>query len=392
MRWADKLKAALFGQTGFLDGEIIIPIPESVYIKELAKYTAISLIASAISLCEIVVYEKGEKVKNGDWYSLNVRPNPNESAPQFWHKVVEKMMQAEKGKGALVFLQNGNLYCADEYNIKEKRPFKMTGNLYDGVVVDNLQLNKTFTSRDVMIFKIEQGQGNVFVDLMYNDVSKIVSAAMNEYANENITRWKFKVNAREAGSEEFQKNWQNKLQNSVKKYVKGETQVFVEYDDRVLEPVDMKSATGKVSAGDNVQLINQVFELVGRAYHIPPGLMTAGNYNVQDLIDQFLTFCVDPPADMIGKTLTGAYGEDNFKAGNYYKVDTSKIKHFDIFSMAPNVDKLISSGFASVNEVRQAADWDAAGDPDDPDNWLNQHILTKNYEKGGNPGEEQNPV
>ncbi len=394
MGWADKLKAALFGETkGFLDGEIIIPIPESVYIKELAKYTAISLIASAIALCEIVVYVKGKRVKNGDWYSLNVRPNPNESAPQFWHKVVEKMLSADKEKGALVFIQNGNLYCADEYNIREKRPFKMTGNLYDGVIVDDQQLNKIFTSRDVMIFKLEQFQGNLAVDLMYSDVSKIVTAAMSEYANENITRWKFKINAREAGSEEFQKQWQSKLQESVKKYVKGETQVFVEYDDRVLEPVDMKTGTsGKVSAGDNVQLINEVFELVGRAYHIPPGLMTAGNYNVQDLMDQLLTFCVDPPAEVIGKTLTGAYGEESFRDGNYYRVDTSKIKHFDIFSMAANVDKLISSGFASVNEVRQAADWDAAGDPEDPDNWLNQHILTKNYEKGGSPGEKQNDV
>ena len=395
MGWADKLKAALFGQpgTGFLDGEVIIPIPESVYLKELAKYTAVSLIASAISMCEIVVYEKGKRVKNGDWYSLNVKPNPNESAPMFWHKVVENMLMADKGKGAFVFIQNGNLYCADTYCIKEKRPFKLTGNLYDGVVVDGLQLNKTFTSKGVMLFKIEQAQGNIFVDLMYNDVSKIVSAAMSQFANENITRWKFKVNAREAGSEEFQKQWQNKLKRSVQQYVKGETQVFVEYDDRILEPVDMKTGTGgKVSAGDNVQLINQVFDLVARAYHIPSGLMTAGNYNVQDLMDQFLTFCVDPPAEVIGKTLTGAYGEDSFRAGNYFRVDTSKIKHFDIFSMAPNVDKLISSGFASVNEVRQAADWDAAGDPDDPDNWLNQHILTKNYEKGGNPGEKQDTV
>ena len=118
-------------------------------------------------------------------------------------------------------------------------------------------------------------------------------------------------------------------------------------------------------------------------YHIPPGLMTTGNYNISDLVTQFLTFVVDPTADMISKTLTAAYGKDEFIKGNYYRVDTSKIKHFDIFGMASDVDKLISSGFASVNEVRRAADWDPAGDPEDADNWLNQHILTKNYEKEG---------
>lgn len=391
MSWAERLRNALFGSRGFLDEEVIVPIPEAVYIKELAKYTAISLIASALSLCEILVYENGKKVRNGDWYSLNVKANPNESAPQFWHKVVEKMLTAGDGKGALVFIQNGNLYCADDYNVKEKRPFKLTGNLYDGVVIDDLQLGKTFTSRDVMLFKIEQIQGNLTVDLMYNDISKIVAAAMAGYQDANIKRWKFKVNAREAGSETFQKQWQEKLKNSVKQFVSGDTQVFVEYDDRALDPIDMKSS-GTASAGDNVQLINQVFDIVGRAYHIPPGIMTAGNYNVQDIMDQFLTFCVDPIAGVISNTLTGSYGQDSFREGNYFRVDTSKIKHFDIFSMAPNIDKLISSGFASVNEVRAAADWDAAGDPEDPDNWLNQHILTKNYEKGGDPGEEQDKI
>lgn len=387
MSWYDSLRN-LFSRKGFLDGEIIVKIPEQAYIKELALYSAVSLIANAISQCEILVYENGKQVRNGNWYSLNVQANTNESASQFWHKVIENMLLAGEGKGAFVFISGGNLYCADSYNIKERRPFKATGNLYDGIIVDTLELNRTFTGRDSMIFKLENRQANTLIDGMYADLSGLIASAVAGYKGANVPKWKFIIDSREAGSEQFQQQWQSKLKASIERYVSGTDQVYVEYEGRKLEPV----ASGQVSsasAEDNVKLINEVFDLVARAYHIPPGLMTAGNYNLTDVMTQFLTFTIDPIADMIGKTLTAAYGQADFERGNYFRVDTSKIIHFDVFAMASNVDKLISSGFASVNETRKAADWDAAGDPDDPYNWLNNHILTKNYVVGGEQNEAE---
>ena len=391
MSWTDKIREVLFGKAGFLDGEIIVNVPEEVYIKEFAVYSCVSLIANAISQCEILVYENHKQVHNDNWYSLNVQANVNESASHFWHKVVERMLTAPAGKGALVFVgQNGGLYCADEYSIKEKRPFKAAGNLYDGVVVDDFQMNKIFTARDVMLFKLENSQGNQAVTDLYATLSKLVSTAFQHYKDANIQRWKFKVDAREAGTEDFQKEWQGKLQEAVKKYVKGDTSVYVEYTGKVLEPLNLaQSATANAAAvTDSISVVDKTFEMIAKAFHIPPGLVTVGNYNINDVITQFLTFAIDPIADMIGKTITAAYGQEAFTKGNYFRVDTSKIKHFDIFGMASDVDKLISSGFATINEVRRAADWDYAGDPEDENSWLNQHILTKNYEKGGGTSNE----
>ena len=200
MSWTDTLREALFGKSGYLDGEIVINVPETVYIKELAMYSAVSLIANAISQCEILVYENGKQVRNENWYSLNVQANVNESASRFWHKVIERMLYADNDKGAFVFVSNGNLYCADSYQIREKRPFKAAGNLYDGVVVDDLALNKTFTAKEVMIFKLEQNQANLAVANMYSDLGSIISSALTHFKDSNVQRWKFKIDAREAGN------------------------------------------------------------------------------------------------------------------------------------------------------------------------------------------------
>ena len=56
-------------------------------------------------------------------------------------------------------------------------------------------------------------------------------------------------------------------------------------------------------------------------------------------------------------------------------MDTSGVNHVDIFDMAGNIDKLISSAFMSIDEVRDRADLDQLGEE-----WSRRHVLTKNYE------------
>ena len=112
--------------------------------------------------------------------------------------------------------------------------------------------------------------------------------------------------------------------------------------------------------------------------------------NMNDIVKSFLTFGVDPYADMIGKVLTGQYGMEEWLEGNYYKVDTSTVNHVDIFDMADKIDKLISSSFACVDEVREKSGLDRLDEE-----WSSRHLLTKNYEfidkqnlQGGEKGEQ----
>ena len=53
---------------------IQIDIPTEIYVKELAIYTATSLIANAISQSEIKVYKSGKSVQDEDYYSLKHVP------------------------------------------------------------------------------------------------------------------------------------------------------------------------------------------------------------------------------------------------------------------------------------------------------------------------------
>lgn len=59
--------------------------------------------------------------------------------------------------------------------------------------------------------------------------------------------------------------------------------------------------------------------------------------------------------------------------GNYLRIDTTTIIHFDMFANAANVEKLIGSGAYSINDVRAAAGQDEINE-----DWANLHWLTLN--------------
>ena len=86
---------------------------------------------------------------------------------------------------------------------------------------------------------------------------------------------------------------------------------------------------------------------------------------------------VDPLVDMLQEEINRKRnGYDGFSKGTYIKIDTSCIKHIDLFDVATAIDKLIGSGAFCVNDIRIAAGAEPINE-----SWAWQHWITKNYEK-----------
>ena len=69
------------------------------------------------------------------------------------------------------------------------------------------------------------------------------------------------------------------------------------------------------------------------------------------------------------------HGKAAFLENSYLKIDTTCIKHTDIFSIADQADKLISDGIYSVDDLRAKL-----GEIPLNTWWSKQHVRTKNYE------------
>lgn len=351
-------------------GTVTIDIPTSLYYKELALYTASSLIENAISKCEFKTYEEGKPVKKEDYYLLNVAPNKNENSSYFWHKVVRRAIR--NPKGALVVEIRGQLHCAKDFSIKEERP--ILGNLYDGVILEGgLQLNKVFQADEVYLFKMEDQNARILIDGLYEDYEKLLQTAARAFCDTNGRKFKFKVAGVKQGDDKFAEEFKEVIAKEIKAYMENNYATYVEYEGEELEEQTEKQRT---TSDDMIKLRKDMFEMVGQAFKIPQALMTGNVTSVKDVLDVFLTLTVDPWADMIAEVLNKRSTVWEYMRGNYYKADTGKIKHRDMFDLAVSIEKIVGSSVFNPDEVREELDRSALNTE-----WSQQYYMTKNFAK-----------
>lgn len=370
MAWINNFLEKLFPTKATIGGDpstIVIDIPAELYYKELAVYTATSLISGAIARSEIKVMENGKSVKNADYYLLNVSPNRNETASLFKTKLINKVIREGK---ALVVSVGGSLYVADSFNVEKERP--ILGDIYTGVTVGNLTLDKVFTQDNSYMFCLNNVNVTNLITGMYEDFGKILSSAAKAFRNSNGQKYKIHIEGVKAGDEEFNEEFNNFISQQLKSYMQGENAVYPEFDGYQLTHDD---SVGTKEANDFISLKQDMFRTVAHAFHIPDSLLTGNITNMEDIMAAFLSFGVDPYAQMLEETLNKVSGVDNYLKGNSYRVNTGKVKHRDIFDVAVGVSNLISSCVMCVDEIREELDYAPLNTE-----WSKKHFITKNFE------------
>ena len=347
---------------------VVGEIKAEIYYKELALYTAITLIANAISKCEIKTYKNNKEVKEQLYYTLNISPNANQNSSQLWHKVIEKMVYDEK---ALVLDINDKLYCADSFSTD---PNPILGDKYNGIRIDTLNLNHTFKSKEVLLLKLDDMHLKKLIDGLYEQYGLLLSYAIKSFKKSNSIKYKLKMSNIKAGDEKFNRLFEEVIKKQLKTFLENDNAVYPEFEGYDLQDISPKNNIKDTS--DIRELRKEIFEIVGQTFKIPTSLMLGNITNMNEIVKVFLTFCIDPIADMISEELTRkVFSFEEWQKGYYIKVDTSTINHIDVLDVAEKVDKLIASGTMCIDEVRGILDL-AELDSD----FSKTHFITKNYD------------
>ena len=347
---------------------VVGEIKAEIYYKELALYTAITLIANAISKCEIKTYKNNKEVKEQLYYTLNISPNANQNSSQLWHKVIEKMVYDEK---ALVLDINDKLYCADSFSTD---PNPILGDKYNGIRIDTLNLNHTFKSKEVLLLKLDDIHLKKLIEGLYEQYGLLLSYAIKSFKKSNSIKYKLKMSNIKAGDEKFNRLFEEVIKKQLKTFLENDNAVYPEFEGYDLQDISPKNNIKDTS--DIRELRKEIFEIVGQTFKIPTSLMLGNITNMNEIVKVFLTFCIDPIADMISEELTRkVFSFEEWQKGYYIKVDTSTINHIDVLDVAEKVDKLIASGTMCIDEVRGILDL-AELDSD----FSKTHFITKNYD------------
>lgn len=339
---------------------------ERAAFKKLALYIATSYIANALSGCEIKVIRDGKEQKDLLYYRLNVAPNPNMSGAQFVDDVVTRLCLESE---CLVVNHRDNFYPAQGFSY-ELRPLKDT--LYRGVVVEEQQMQKTYKASDCYFFKLEDRKVRALINSLYDDYSKLLSAAIEGFRQSHGRKFKLILDNVKVGDESFAENYENVVKKQLKEFIESDTAVYPQYAGYDLQEMKQEAAGG---ADDILAMRKEVFDLVAQAYKIPVSMMYGNTNNTKEVLNQFLTFSVDPIAKMMSDELTRkSFTFDEWQAGCRVVVDTKSINHTDIFDVADRIDKLISSGVFSVDDVLTTLGFSPLST-----DFSRAHYVTKNY-------------
>jgi HK97 family phage portal protein len=335
--------------------------------KELAISICINLIANAISQCTARTYEKGVEVMGQNHYILNVRPNANESSSILWHKAVEKMVYDGE---ALIVNVKGCLYVADSYITNE---FPILGNSYESVTIGNLSLNKVFRQDEVILLRLSNTNIKRLIDSLYNSYEEMLELCIEKYRIDNQQKYVLELDNVKVGDRMFNDKFKEVMQGQLQDFLENQNAVLPLFKGQTLNDI---SKTGGTTSNDFQGLIENLFKTVAQAFNIPLNLLFGKTENITRDTKQFLVLTIEPIASMISEELSAKLydGYNGFINKNYVRLDTSDIRHVDILEMANAVDKVLSSGILSINEIRETIGYNII-----EEEYANKHWMTKNY-------------
>lgn len=363
-------------------GEVPDPDCMTVHLKAEVAYkklyvnTAIDLIARALVASDFESYRDGKIKRSLNYYQLNVSPNKNQSAHEFWTKVVYNLVYENE---ALVIQIGEQLWVADSFYRETTNGLKEFS--YKTVSINGELLSKEFKESEVLYFTLSNESINSVIDSLYNSYGILLAKAMSDYKGNGRLRYIARGRFMTSLTDENGKAAQSLFEEKMKDYTNPEKLASVMFLPDQVNLEDQTKELQKMDTRDIKNIAKDMLEFVASAFHIPPSLLSGipdpGSKEQQGDLDNFILFAVRP----IGEMIAGEYNrkfltKDQFLSKTYIKFDMKNFKLFDLTKFANAVDKLFAVGGLSINDVIERL----GGEMIDEE-WANERYVTKNYER-----------
>lgn len=343
-------------------------------IESFAVAMATNLIAGAIAKCEIKTYNKGKESRGDEYYLWNVEPNINQNSTQFIAKIISRMLMTNK---CLVVESGGQLLIAESFNVDQ---FAVLPNVFRDVEIKstpkNFKFERTFSMSEVLYFELNNQNIAELLGVMLSGYEQLADMGVKKYKRSGGRKGKVNLDKTKSGDEAQEKKIEDLFKKQFQSYFDNENAIItlprgVEYEE--ISGDGSRKSTSEIT--DIVSITEEAFARVAQAFNIPPALLKGDISDINALVNHWLTVCIDPIVDVLQTEINRKrYGKNEYLAGNFIRIDTTNIKHTDLFAVAVNADKLLASGITSIDELRRALGLQPLNTA-----WSKRHFITKNY-------------
>lgn len=335
-----------------------------------AQQIIIGLISSIVSNIEFKTYgDNGEETKSIIWSRLNIHPNYNQNSTEFIKELVTKLLLGE----VLIVEVNEQYIIADSFEVEERA---VKGNVFTNVTKGDYTFRDRFQAKNVIYLKYNNRLVRAYMENIVGMYNRLVSVASEKYARSGEEKGILTIDQQERNRKDFNEVYEEIVNKRFKKFFSRGNHVLPLFNGYKYES-NTSESTKKYSneISDIKTLFEEAIARIAQAYCVPISLVRGDVAGVEEAYTMLLTDCIDPIAHMISEEFTyKIFTEDQIIRGYSIEADTSCIKHVDIFDKAGSIDKLIASGFLSIDEARLKAGMRGLDEE-----WSRVHYMTLNY-------------
>lgn len=343
-------------------------VPHRAYLKKMALETCISFIGRTISQSDFRFMKDGKR-QFDDWhYLLNVRPNTDQSAADFWQRFIYKLIHDNE---VLVILTDDNdLLIADDFDRIE---YAVYPDIFQNVTVKDYTFKRTFQMNEVIHITYNNEKLTKFMEGMFKDFGNLFSRMIEISMRNNQIRGTVDIDA----SQKLDEKNQTKLQNFIDKLFKSFRNNTVALVPKLkgFEYNEVAKGEGKGQSIEEItKLKRSLIEDVANILGIPNALIHGELSDYETSMKAYIKFCIGPLIKKISDELNAKLIEkDDYLKG--VKIDVRGVTEKSVIENAEAVDKLVASGAYTRNEVREKFGDERSDDPE-----LDKFVITKNYQ------------
>lgn len=362
------------------DLEFLQDKSKKAYLKQIALNIVVEMVARTISQSEFRLMKGNRKEKDQLYYLLNVQPNKNQNAVDFWQKFIYKLII--DNEVLVVKNDDGYFFIADDFHHEEELgllPHKFTN-----VLVNDFEFKRVFSMDDVIYLRYNNQKLDAFSLGLFEDYGEIFGRMIDLQLMNNQVRGVLKIDTtqmRESDKQEAIQGYINKLFESFRNnsiaiapLTKG-----LEYEEHSSKGGSQDSQEFKEIEELKRTILTDVARIIG----VPPSLVLGEVADLEKTIDSYLKFCINPLLRKIESELNSKFFyEDEFLNEDKH-IRVVGIDKRDPLQLSEAIDKLVASGTFTRNQVRIMTGEEPVDDPE-----LDKFIITKNLQsadafKGG---------
>lgn len=351
-------------------------------LSQFAIEKAAGMIANAIAKSEFVVQRGGKRVKDNLYWRLNIQPNDNETATDFWRTAVRKLLITQE---SLVCTLNGKFYIVDSYTIGD---MVLGPNIYTNVTINcngkTYRLNKQFMADEMLHFRTRGEIKKNYLDKVMKLYDSVMSAYLQMQKLSNVPKFKMAADTNialmEKGEDGDKRITKEEYKTKIERLLGSDDLSVIMMGKGIsLDALKIESA---IKSEDIKKMAEEIFTECAMSFDIPVSAFLGTITEKSDATNEFITFAVSPVKEIINDSARAKLvGENAFTKGDDIWIDISHFKHVDILDSAANMDKLRSIGF-NLDELRQTIGWEPL-----ETEFSTERVVTKNYTTDPEGGE-----